>query len=182
MCFWWKKKPVALEVESESTPEEDTESSNNERVEIVEAEPEYYLYSQKDPRWGSLKIGKTNYTLASHGCLVTSLAMLLKKPPYEVLQALNAGNGFTDKTHPKGAGLLDWDKAQRILKFGHTYLSARNKTVEKPCIAETNHYAPGNPQHFFVWLGGDKILDPLNYPVIERKNNYYVVSFRIIET
>jgi len=175
MCWWWEKKDKVLEIMPDTI-----KTPVIEDVALSKAETEYNLYSQKDPRWSNLKIGKTNLTLGSHGCLICSLAMILKRPPYEILQELNESVAFTDKTHPKGEGLLDWWRASSVLKFGYRYVKKTDSN--RICIAETNYWRnKGVPQHFFVRLNVDTIADPLDYPVIERLCNYNIVSYRIID-
>lgn len=69
-----------------------------------------YIYSQRDPRWANLKLGRTNLTMSDFGCVVTSCAMILsyyldrQVLPSELLKWLNEHNGFTAE------GLLYWGK------------------------------------------------------------------------
>jgi hypothetical protein len=45
-------------------------------------------------------------------------------------------------------------------------------------VAETNFYAKrGYPQHFFIWLNNEQIVDPLTGKIIN--NKYPIISYRI---
>ena len=46
------------------------------------------LYSQRDLKWASLKIGDTNLTLGRYGCTITCLSMLTGIAPNQMLRAL----------------------------------------------------------------------------------------------
>jgi hypothetical protein len=50
------------------------------------------------------------------------------------------------------------------------------------CIAETNHYAPSVPQHFYILLEDGNILDPLDLNPRPKKNPYNIVSYRVFKT
>lgn len=51
--------------------------------------------SQRDPRWASDKLGNSNLTIGSHGCLVTCLAMAVGVTPAEFNRRLREVGGFT---------------------------------------------------------------------------------------
>jgi len=66
-------------------------------------------FSQHDPRWASLPLGSSTYTVTSHGCAVTAAAMLANRidpqlTPLELVPWLNTHAGFTS------GGLLHWHK------------------------------------------------------------------------
>ncbi len=74
------------------------------------------IWKQGDPRWGSLKLGKSSETMARSGCAVTSLAIAMSCSgttinnvatfnPGTFLQQLNATNSFT----PGGA--ISWSSS-----------------------------------------------------------------------
>lgn len=126
--------------------------------------------SQNDPRWKSQQLGTCTDTIGQSGCVITSIAMLAGVTPDIVNVALRAGNGYQDGC------IVKWDVAARLL--GLPYDTKRTSPVMSPCIAETNYYAPKVPQHFFIWLGNGKIIDPLDgkekdatkYPVVSYRN------------
>lgn len=66
----------------------------------------YTSWKQKDKKWGDVRLGQSNHTISSAGCLVTSVAMLIAKSgvptnvtgefnPGSFVQALNKNNGFS---------------------------------------------------------------------------------------
>lgn len=66
----------------------------------------YANWKQKDAKWGSVRLGQSNQTISSAGCLVTSVAMLIAKSgvptnvqgdfnPGTFVTALNKNGGFS---------------------------------------------------------------------------------------
>jgi len=125
--------------------------------------------SQKNPAWGYQKIGDSNATIASYGCLITSLSMLSDwygkyKNPSWMAKNLK----FTKD------GLLYWNSitsSELPMKFVYRYYSRDDKKIKEilyskdnACILRVvlNHY-----QHWVVLLGysrlyGYKIADPID--------------------
>ncbi len=71
-------------------------------------------FSQRDPRWANVRLGKSNYTMGSAGCAVTAAAMVAATvapdtTPGTLVEALNANNGFTS------GGLLYWSKITDVI-------------------------------------------------------------------
>lgn len=115
------------------------------------------------------QLGTCNTTIANAGCFVCSLAMMSGKTPPEVNIILKNNGGYY-----KGC-MMNSAKASGLLGLQYD-----GKTQNKPnftCIAETNHYAPSYPQHFFVLFPDGKINCPIKG---ERINNpYHIVSYRL---
>lgn len=128
------------------------------------------MFSQKDKRWGNLKLGGTNLKIKDYGCLLVCLSMLTEKPPYLLNDILRIGKAYTKD------GLIIWGVASKLLRFSYEYLL---KDPKKICIAETNTYAPKYPQHFVVWLGNGSIVDPLDGQ--RKPNQYNIVSYRRVD-
>lgn len=61
-------------------------------------------FSQADPRWRSLKLGKTPFTIGRWGCTVTAICMIFSK-----------FHKKSELTPDKGASLFSFDKEGRIL-------------------------------------------------------------------
>lgn len=79
---------------------------------------EYTKWTQSDDRWGSMKLGNSRVTMASSGCVVTSLAMLAVHyglqdettfNPATFLEALNGVEAFT------AGGALYWNRVENVL-------------------------------------------------------------------
>lgn len=78
-------------------------------------------FSQRDPRWASVRLGGSTYTMGGAGCAVTAVTMVATtvKPtltPLEMVTWLNSNGGFTS------GGLLYWKKAAecgglRLLRY-----------------------------------------------------------------
>lgn len=77
------------------------------------------LWNQGDPRWGSKRLGTATssdgrpLTMATHGCYVTSVAMILANfgkdvTPGQLCDGANAINGFTPD------GQLKWDAIEAL--------------------------------------------------------------------
>jgi len=81
-------------------------------------------FSQRDPRWASVSLGGSAYTMGSAGCAVTACAMVASvvQPaltPLDLVTWLNANGGFTS------GGLLYWAKVAEAvggLTFVNYYL------------------------------------------------------------
>lgn len=128
------------------------------------------LYSQKDPRWANTRLGSSRLTIGGYGCAITALGILAGKTPLEVNQILLDGGGFAQ------GNLVIWGKAAELLGLPFDPTTSSEKF--RPCLIETDHFAPGTPQHFAVLLPSGKIADPLDGKI---KVNYYrIKSYRNI--
>ena len=121
------------------------------------------VLSQRDPKWAKQKLGKCGCTLGSHGCAVTSVAMIAGTTPDKV----NAKKPFVGKC----MDIIDWSIAAKQWKLN--YSPVRNKVVKYPCIAEVKL---GKGQHFIV-LDGKNQLDPWTGKVTK---GYKIISYRNI--
>jgi len=131
-------------------------------------------YSQRNPVWAGLELGKSGLKMKDFGCLVTCLAMLLEKSPDIILNLLNKANAFTDK------GILYWQVAAKTLDFFFDGIAKQLPSITYfPVITETNHFAKkGIPQHFYILLDGKNCIDPLDG--VKKLNPYNIVSYRLI--
>jgi len=90
------------------------------------------IYSQRDPRWASLPLGESHYTVGSDGCTATCVAQALtiagwNVTPGDLVTRLNENHGFTDKhyleSHPGAGdgkpGLILWYKVQELYPQFH---------------------------------------------------------------
>lgn len=126
------------------------------------------ILGQRDSRWASILLGynTSTYTIGSHGCLVTSLSMLIGKTPDQVNQILKDNGGFL-----AGGGLFIWGKAS-VLGLTCQYTSSSysgpvtdlgvTKAKEYldqgfPLIAEVdfNPATVAEEQHYVVVVGYD---------------------------
>lgn len=119
--------------------------------------------SQVDSRWRHQRLGTGRLTIGQVGCFLSCLSMLSYKDILEVNQLLIDRGGFAN------GDMMISSKAAKILDLKYDGI-----TVNKPdhiCVAETKHFAPRVPQHFFVFApqgtvspSRDLMLDPLSNP------------------
>lgn len=140
-------------------------------------------YSQNDKRWAKEKLGFSNLTIASHGCLVSSIANLLtvlgsNTTPSQVNQKLIEVKGFaTDKYGNKA--LVIWSKVEKAfpqLKFIKRVYNYNNVEVawwvyikKMQVLVEV---AVKGGRHWVLFIGGQQMVDPLIGGV--RKTNYWI--------
>ena len=130
------------------------------------------IYSQRDPRWGDIKIGDSNSKIKDVGCFLTALSMLVGKEPPVVNTLLKAAGAFS-------GDLIISTKAAKALDLDYLGVSSV-PAVWEPSIVEVDMSpAPGKQQHFCVWMK-DKIIDP--WTGTERQlNKYPHVSYRLFK-
>lgn len=140
------------------------------------------LYSQKDSRWASNKLGTSNVTIGSYGCLITAAAMVCKfygkdTDPSRINQALIDVNGYAsgnllifdaiNTIYPDIA--VDWDK------FLNNPTESMVDGVLKqdiPVIIQVdyNTNTPALEQHWVVVIGKDEngylIADPIDGEIV----------------
>lgn len=127
------------------------------------------LYSQKDPEYKNVTLPKSNLKMETHGCFVSSLAMLSQKHPSELLR---------DEFFVDGGYIISSEAAKSVgLRF-RASTSIPPKTGWH--IGVTNQYAPKYPTHFLL-VNPEKQLqiDPLKEnPEIE-KLSYKIIQYRV---
>ncbi len=129
------------------------------------------IYSQKDPRWGSLEIIK-GLKMSNYGCVITSIACLDGRTPDVILGLLQKAKAI-DKL-----GRVIWQVASLALDC--LWGGITSTKPKYPCIAMTNYYkSKGFPTHFFVALNNEEkiIIDPLTGK--KEVNKYPIVSYRL---
>ena len=131
--------------------------------------------SQNDPRWRSLKVGKTNKTLGQIGCFLTTLASILDRNPGDVLAFLNAHNCFDAQGE-----LADTERVVKLLGF--TSYAVVDHDPHQLSVVEVDYSpAPGIQTHFMVWTVEDhKVMNPWPYPAAIEVNEWRVVNWRVL--
>lgn len=128
------------------------------------------LYSQHDPAYDRLTLGPSPLTVHSDGCFLCSIATLYQRPVTELLGVQGA---FT------ATGAL----VSEVLAQ-HCGGDAQAPTIDHLqgwMIAQTDHYAPHYPTHFFcINLDTKQMIDPLDFPAVVKPNDgtYHIVNFR----
>lgn len=125
------------------------------------------LYSQHDPQYDLVRLGKTSLTIGSHGCFIVSMANLYQKHPKDIMAI-------------PGAVLQNADLVSGIVAE-HYGGKAGKPTTKQPkgwSIAVTNDYSYiGYVTHFFC-INGDMMIDPLEYPAKIEKCTYKIDHYR----
>lgn len=125
-------------------------------------------YSQRDPRWASIRKGKTTQTIGKYGCTITSLCNLINsfgydETPNTVNEKLTANNGYI-------GALLVWSAPQKIwpkIKFvwrGYNYDNVKVAYYvyfkKTPVLVEVNGAKIGGSRHWVLFVGDGKMVDP----------------------
>lgn len=117
------------------------------------------ILSQKDPRWGSLKIGNTNYIMSGYGCFITACSIVAGIEPPEALQKLRFDGAMLIWDSIKNIGLEplfkgDWDNAKAL-----EYIQANGQ-----CIARVDFDGSDRTDdtHFVVLIGNKQLIDPID--------------------
>jgi hypothetical protein len=133
-------------------------------------------YSQRDPLWSNIKIGKSNSTIGNFGCFLVSLSMLAYIDPVTANTRLTETSSYSND-------LIISSKAAKALKIEYKgkKLIGSIKNPDYVCIAEVDMSpSPGKQQHFVVSLGfNNQIIDPWDGEV--KTNPYHVISWRLFE-
>lgn len=135
--------------------------------------------SQRDPRWKDIKLGTGSTTIGQEGCLVTCLAMLAGTTPDVVNEELLGVGGYVSKN------LVNWtalDKTKLEFNFVKRVRVYENDEVLNniPCIVEVDGSRIGATQHFVVYLGNKRMVDP--WTGMEKDTSYYpAVGYAIVK-
>jgi len=121
---------------------------------------EYQVISQRDNRWKNNKLGNSNLTIGSSGCLITCLAIALGNYPDLVDEKLRQVGGFS-------GALVIWSKVQKAfpqLKFLRRAYAYDNTTVLNAiknhgfCLVEATTLLNG--KHWLFFIGNHQLIDP----------------------
>ncbi len=135
--------------------------------------------SQRDPRWKDIKLGTGATTISSHGCLITCLAMLAGTTPDVVNEELKRVGGY------QNGNLVIWSALDRTnlgLRFIERSRVYNNEKVlnNLPCIVEVDGSRIGAKQHFVVYIGNKRMIDP--WTGVEKDTSYYpAVGYAIVK-
>ena len=120
------------------------------------------ILSQRDPRWSSIKLGNSNLTIGSSGCLITCLSMIAGVTPDVFNKKLLAVKGFS-------GALVIWSKIQSAfpnLKFVWRSSSYNNDSVKSQinrngfCLVECQPVLRGSSRHWVLFIGNKRLIDP----------------------
>ena len=133
--------------------------------------PDRVHFLQKDPRWGKDRLGRSADTIASDGCVVTSVAMALGNlgfdtDPADLNARLTESGNFTPR------GWLIWNGVSEVTggrARAHYYDTVSEPLIEQ-CMARGDYplvrfYLPNGRSHWAMVVGrseqGYHMRDPL---------------------
>ncbi len=136
--------------------------------------------SQRDQRWGNIKLGTSELTISNYGCTITTIAMIVGTTPDVVNAQMNRVGGFAQ------TNLVIWDKIKDA--FPSTVESVKrlwtydndDVKINVPCIVQVDGTPLGYPTHFVVFIGGGKMIDPWDGK-IKSTGTYTPVSYCVIK-
>ncbi len=133
--------------------------------------PDRVAFLQKDPRWGSDRLGKSSDTMASDGCVVTSVAMALGNLGFQTTPGdLNARLTRTGNYTPRG--WLIWNGVSEVTggqAQAHYYDTVSDPLITQ-CMARGDYplvrfILPNGRSHWAMVVGrseaGYHMRDPL---------------------
>jgi hypothetical protein len=140
-------------------------------------------YSQRDPRWAKVLLGKSKTTtIGGYGCKLVSLSMIVGMTPPEVNEILKKAGAFFGAS----GDLMDDTIAAKALKLEYFGVE---RNIDKPpswnpTVKEVDMSpAPGKQQHFVVRtvIDGKKcIVDPWT-GTVRPIGAYPFVSYRLFK-
>lgn len=127
------------------------------------------IYSQKDPRWSSKKMGASGYTMGEKGCLVTAVAQALTHAGHNVTPGVLADHLNNIPLDPRGNGgftkdgLLIWSQVQWLYPV-FTYGQPGYKFVR-------GSLKGSNFSHWVLETPGGEVFEPYHGKAGEAKFN-----------
>lgn len=115
--------------------------------------------SQRDKKWGNVKLGFSNVLIRDYGCVITALANMFDTTPLVINDYLKKNGGYVN------GNLVYWAKVPGFIYRGWSYNNDKVKEAIKKygaCIVQTDF--DGNPRtngdHYVVFTGNHKLIDP----------------------
>lgn len=136
-----------------------------------------YLYSQLNPEWGDLKMGKSGLTLKQAGCLLTNCAMIIsdlmgeENTPEELLLWMNIFNGFTPTGELKWEVFLKYPIDKMGLHQGKANAGETEYRIDAVWAGQIKHW---------ILKDGDKWIDPLTGGYISMTKYKFYGDIRIL--
>jgi len=146
------------------------------------------LFSQTDPKWSHLKLGKSPCTMKRFGCTTTAICMILSKVGNE-LTPDKAAMSFPYNSD----GLIEWGKLKlkgmmfvnRFRGFGkadEVKLKEWIKEGKFAIVEVRNKYIP------YHWLAVDRValtgltgVDPLGGIPLRIKSKYEIIGYSLFQ-
>jgi len=139
----------------------------------------YRLWRQSDERWSDIPLGSSSATVRTHGCLVTSIAILAVHSGSEnadefnpgiFAQELNKIDGFSN------GAISSWSKITNVIpdvafvdKYTFTSSSQKGKAAEMKKISDEGKYMVCNVGNHWVFI--DSIVGSTVYMIDPAKDD-----------
>ncbi len=135
----------------------------------------YRLWRQSDERWSDIPLGNSSATVRTHGCLVTSIAILAVHSGSENADEFNPGVFVKELNKIDGfsnGAISSWSKINEVIpdvafvdKYTFTSSSQKGKAAEMKKIADEGKYMVCNVGYHWVFIDsivGSKVymIDP----------------------
>lgn len=137
------------------------------------------LLSQNNPEWKLKKLGFSDVTIGSYGCVITCYAMLWNSDPVAV------NDYFKENDLYVNLNLVYWAKTPGFVWRGWEYDNEKVKEAVskyRGCIVETDFDDnPRNGKHFVVAIGNGKIYDPWDGKEKDFSSYNYVYGYVVID-
>lgn len=136
--------------------------------------------SQQNPKWKNIKLGFSNLTIGSSGCLITDLAMVADTTPDVVNQKMKAIKGFS-------GALVLWAKIQQALphlKFVWRFYKYDNNIVLYQikrngfCLVECRVFSG---KHWVICIGNRLLIDPWDGKIKSTWRYPFFIGFAAID-
>jgi peptidoglycan hydrolase CwlO-like protein len=127
-------------------------------------------YSQRDAQWGAMYLGRSQWTLATSGCLVTSVAMVATHYGKSLTPAQIASNDFfSGGDLSKTISIPGVANVSRVAASCGTSTSCLDSSLEggKPVIVKIRQPGSTSGDHFIV--------------ILEKKDGSYIMHDPVIE-
>lgn len=114
--------------------------------------------SQRDPRWGKIKLGFSETLIHNYGCTITSLSYILQTTPDIVNEKLKEVKGFKNNLVIWSAISQAFPKVEQASRV--TTWNEKEVKNNLPCMVEVDGSPIGASRHWVVYLGDNKLMDP----------------------
>lgn len=139
----------------------------------------YRLWRQSDERWCDIPLGNSSATIRSHGCLVTSIAILAVHSGSEDADNFNPGTLVTELNKIDGfsnGAISSWAKINEVIpdvvfvdKYTFTSSTQKGKAVEMKKISDEGNYMVCNVGYHWVFI--DSIVGSTVYMIDPAKDD-----------
>lgn len=126
------------------------------------ATEDYRLWRQNDSRWANIKLGNSSDTMASSGCLVTSLAILAVRSGAKNIDNFNPGsfaNSLNSVNAFSNGAIASWSKVTEVIpdvkfveKYTFTSTTQSGKASEMSALYNKGYYLICNVGGHFVFI------------------------------